>query len=196
VALAALSGVMHGACFPRPGLWPLAFVALGPLVAAVRGRSAAAGFALGWVEGTIASAIAVVPWIAAAAREYFEMGPARAWLFGALTGQIFGAITFAMFAAAASRLGRMRSPSARVAAMAAAWTALELLRARAFTGAPWDLLAHALYERPLWIRSADPAGRSSSPSCSRRLRGRGRGARRSRAGSGSPRWRRRRSSSR
>jgi len=158
LALAALSGVMHGACFPRPGLWPLAFVALGPLVAAVRGRAAGAAFALGWVEGTIASSIAVVPWIAAAARDYFEMGPGRAWLFGALTGQIFGAITFAIFAAAAARLGRLRSPSGRVLAMAAAWTALELLRARAFTGAPWDLLAHALYTRPVFIQAADLGG--------------------------------------
>ena len=71
MALAALAGALHGACFAPLAVWPLGFVALAPLVAATRGRRAAAGLGLGWVAGTIAPAIAVVPWVAAATHDYF-----------------------------------------------------------------------------------------------------------------------------
>ena len=41
---------------------------------------------------------------------------------------------------------------------AAAWTGLEVVRTHAFGGAPWDLLAHALYGQPRWIQIADLGG--------------------------------------
>ena len=158
LALAVLSGVLHGACFAPLGAWPLAFVALAPLVAATRGRGGLAGLALGWIAGTVASTLAVVPWIAAAARHYFQQGALGATLFALGVGQLFGALHVAAFGAQLPRLGRLPSAAVRVLATAAAWTALELLRARAFTGAPWDLLAHALYAQPLWIQAADLGG--------------------------------------
>ena len=158
LALAVLAGVLHGACFAPLGVWPLAFVALAPLIAVSRGRGALTSLALGWVAGTVAATLAVVPWIAAAARDYFQQGALGAVLFALGVGQLFGALHVAAFGALLPRLGRLRAPTVRVLATAAAWTALELLRARAFTGAPWDLLAHALYARPLWIQTADLGG--------------------------------------
>jgi apolipoprotein N-acyltransferase len=56
------------------------------------------------------------------------------------------------------RLARLASAPLRVLALAATWTALEFARANLLTGAPWDLLAHALYAHPLWIQSADVGG--------------------------------------
>ena len=54
LALAVLAGMLHGACFAPIGAWPLAFVALAPLIAVTRGRGALRGLALGWVAGTVA----------------------------------------------------------------------------------------------------------------------------------------------
>src|SRR5439155_1488106 len=51
----------------------------------------------------------------------------------------------------------IQHPIGRGPGAAACWTALELARARLF-GAPWDLLAHALYAHPLWIQPAELGG--------------------------------------
>ncbi len=157
LALAALAGVLHGACFAPLGVWPLSFVALAPLVAATRGRRLAAGFGLGWLTGTVAPSIAIVPWVAAATRDYFTQGSLGATLFALAVTQVMGALPAAAFGAALSRLSALRSGWARVLAAAACWTALEFARARAL-GAPWDLLAHALYAHPLWIQTAELGG--------------------------------------
>ncbi|HEY3186000.1 MAG TPA: hypothetical protein VGJ70_00905, partial [Solirubrobacteraceae bacterium] len=158
LAFAILAGILHGICFPPLGAWPLAFVSLAPLVAAARGRTVVAGGLLGWLAGTIASTITAVPWIATAAHDYFRHGFVGAVVFASVLLQVFGALPIALFAAAVARLSRLQPAPLRVLASAAAWTALELARARALTGAPWDLLAHALYAQPLWIQLADLGG--------------------------------------
>jgi apolipoprotein N-acyltransferase len=158
LALAAGGGLAHGACFAPVGAWPLAFVAPAALVLAVRGRTMGAGLALGWVYGTTASTLAAVPWLAAAARDFFAQGPLAAGLFAVTGTQIVGAAPIAAFGAAAARLGRLRSPVGRALAAGAAWAGLETLRSRLFGGAPWDLLGHALAMHPLWIQTADVGG--------------------------------------
>src|SRR5262245_12729296 len=158
IVLAVAGGVMHGACFPGPHAWPFAFVAVAPLLIAVRGRSGIAAAGLGWVSGTVASALAVTPWIAAAALQYFRQEPLGAVLFATGVGQIYHALPCALFAAMAARLSRFRSGAIRVLAVASAWTALELLRSTVLTGAPWDLLAHALYDQPRLIQIAGIGG--------------------------------------
>lgn len=158
VVLAVLGGVLHGACFAPLGIWPLAFVALGPLVLSVRGRSAAAGAGLGWLAGTVAATLAVAPWIMPATQDYFHQGPLSAALFATVVGQVFSALPTAAFGAVVPRLLRLRLVPLRILAVGAAWTALELVRSRALTGAPWDLLAHALYAHPVWIQVADVGG--------------------------------------
>jgi len=157
-ALAVAAGVLHGLCFPPVGAWPLAFVTLAPLVAAARDERARTGAGLGWLAGTVASSIATTPWITAATLHYFRQGRLGAVLFATLVGQLFHALPTALFGAAVPRLARLPAAPARVLAMAALWTALEFLRANVLTGAPWDLLAHALYTQPLWIQTADLGG--------------------------------------
>ncbi len=156
--LAVVAGVLHGLCFAPAALWPLAFGALAPLIAAARGGRARTGALLGWVAGTVASSIAVTPWMTAATLDYFRQGPAGAILFATVVGQVFHALPAACFGAALPRLGRLPGVPARVLATAALWTTLEFVRANAFTGAPWDLLAHALFRQPLWIQLADLGG--------------------------------------
>ncbi len=156
--LAALSGLLHGASFVPVGAWPFAFVALAPLVAATCGRGPGASMLLGWLAGTVAASIAAVPWLASAARDYFHQGPLASIGFALVGSQVFGALQFAAFGFLLPALWRLRGPVVRCAAIAAAWTALELARARAFGGMPWDLLAHALAAQPAWIGVADLGG--------------------------------------
>ncbi|MFQ5457885.1 MAG: apolipoprotein N-acyltransferase [Myxococcota bacterium] len=158
VLLALGAGFLHAASMPGLGLWPLAFVSLTPLVIATRGRGALGGFALAWLAGTLAAGISVVPWIAAAAENYFEQTRFTALLFALLVSQLFGALWIGLFGVLLSRLSRLASVPGRVLAIAAGWATLEFIRAHVFTGAPWGLLAHALYGQPLLIQSADLGG--------------------------------------
>ena len=158
VLLAVLAGVLHGLCFAPAGLWLLAFVAPAPLLVAVRGVSAGRAALLGWIAGTVASTIAVTPWMTTALLDYFRQGPAIAIAFATLVGQVFHALPTALFAIGASRLDRLPSAVARIVCVASLWTALELLRSRLLVGAPWDLLGHALYAHPLLLQTADLAG--------------------------------------
>lgn len=50
-ALAVLSGLLYFLAFPGIDLWPLGFVALAPLVVALRGQPARRGAGLGWAAG-------------------------------------------------------------------------------------------------------------------------------------------------
>jgi apolipoprotein N-acyltransferase len=156
--LAALAGVLHGVCFAPLSLWFLAFIAPAPLIVAARGATPGAAALYGWVAGTIASAIAVTPWITVATLGYFRQEPAGAILFATLVGQVFHALPTAAFALGVRRLERLPVAVVRIVSVASLWTALELLRSRVLTGAPWDLVGHALWAHPLWLQVADTGG--------------------------------------
>src|SRR5262249_10161554 len=51
--LAALSGLCLAAAFPSLEIAPLAWIGLVPLLLAIRGRSPARAFGLGWITGTV-----------------------------------------------------------------------------------------------------------------------------------------------
>lgn len=158
LAWAVLAGALHGLCFPPWSLWGLAFVAPAPLLVAACGGGARRAALCGWLAGSVASAIAVTPWITAATLVYFRQSPIGAVLFATAVGQVFHALPTAAFAVGARRLARLPSPAFRIASLAGLWTGLELLRSRLLTGAPWDLLGHAFWAHPLWMQPADLGG--------------------------------------
>jgi apolipoprotein N-acyltransferase len=162
LALAVLAGVLHGASFPPLGAWPFAFVALAPLVVSLRGASPGTAALLGWVTGTVGASIAGTPALTAGAHAYFAVGAGAAVAVASLLGQVFHALPTALFAVVASRLLGLPAAPARIVTVGAAWAGIEWLRAYAFGGggSPWDLLAHPLYARPLWIQLADLGGTS------------------------------------
>lgn len=155
---AVLAGTLHGLCFAPWNLWFLAPVAPAPLIAACRTGSAARAAVLGWLAGTVAASLAVTPWITRATLGYFRQGPVGAVLFASSVGQIFHALPTVAFALGVRRIARHPVALVRVLATAGLWTGLELLRANLLTGAPWDLLGHALHAQPLWIQPADLGG--------------------------------------
>jgi len=67
--LAAVSGVLYFLAFPGPGLWPLGFVALVPLVMALHGKRPGHAFALGWLAG-FTTTLAGFWWLLEMLRKY------------------------------------------------------------------------------------------------------------------------------
>jgi apolipoprotein N-acyltransferase len=148
----ALSGALLALSFPGPDLWALAFVALVPLLHALRvsawPRALAPGYACGavffagllyWIPRVLVRH-GGVPWAAALA------------VFGLL---VFYLATYvAVFAAVTAAAVRRFGPLA-LAAAPVTWVGLELVRARALTGFPWGLLGYSQYlDPPLWQAAA------------------------------------------
>src|SRR5262249_61701839 len=127
--LAVVGAIVHRSCSPPLGACPLAFGAVTPLLVALRGQPPATAALLGWIQVTLAGAIAVAPWMVPAARHYFGLGVVASALFAAGVVQVFGAAPTAAFAVAAARLWRLPQPSLRILTIAAAWTTAEWVRA-------------------------------------------------------------------
>lgn len=158
LALAVVSGLLFAGSFAPVGAWPLAYLSLAPLVVALDGVSARRGALLGWIAGTVGAALSTGPWITPATARYFDTGPLGALAFAAAVGQLFHALAAALFGAVAPRVLRAPAAALRVLGLAAAWTATELARSTWLTGAPWNLLAHAVHGQPLLIQLADLGG--------------------------------------
>src|SRR5262249_43993520 len=160
LALAALAGVLYWAAQPPLALGSLAFLALVPLLLAVRGAGPWRALALGWLAGTIACNGLTSAAIHAA---LVHAGP-PGWLAALealVIPQLCGALYFAAFAAYAAILERRRPGTAwRIVLLPAAWVACELARSRIGNGMPWVLLAHAEVDRPWLLQVADVAGAS------------------------------------
>ncbi|MGH7893389.1 MAG: apolipoprotein N-acyltransferase [Candidatus Binatia bacterium] len=160
LALAALGGGLYWAAQPPLGISVFGFVALAPLVLAVRGSTPTRAFLLGWMAGTIAFCGLTSPSV------YEALVRARhpAWLAlleAIAVPQLTGALHMAAFAVYVAVLERRWSerPS-RLFVIAAAWVVAELGRARIGHGMPWVLLAHSQAANLPVLQIADLAGAS------------------------------------
>ncbi len=138
--------------FPPYGIPVLPWVALVPLLVALRQAKDVTTACLLAALWGLASAYGITAWLPRAIAEYYQQPfllglglfvSASAWM---------GALQYALFAAACRLVAGARSPSPFF--VAAAWVAAELGRCRLFGGNPWGLLGYTL---------ADPlAGPSAS----------------------------------
>lgn len=123
-----LSAALYAAAFPRPGLWPLAWVALVPLFAAARACSVGGAFALGvlWTE---LWALVLYDALPGGIAEYF--GRSLAFGFAVAIGvhTLAGAVWNGA-ALAVCRLLAVRGGSGQPLLAAACWSAFELSRTR------------------------------------------------------------------
>lgn len=133
-ALVAASGAALALSFPEPGLGPLAWVAIAPLLALCAGESAGRGVRLGSVFGLgffgallyWISIIGVLGWIVLVGLQAALLG-----LFGCLWALL-------------SRLG---GPTARIVTAAVAWVAVEFIRSLVPVGGfTWGQLAQSQTE--------------------------------------------------
>lgn len=155
VLLAAVSGLLLALVFPRLNLWPLAWVSLVPLLAAADGKSAAAGFKLGWVAGAVFH-LGLVYWVTVSMTTYGKLPLAAslpillafAAFLGLFTGLPLWAACFA----------QQRSAWSFSLTLPFIWVAVEHLKSWFLTGFPWDLLGYSQYRMLPVVQIADITG--------------------------------------
>jgi apolipoprotein N-acyltransferase len=159
MALAAAGAALFAAAFPPYDIGGTAFVALTPLLLALRGAGRARAFFLGWLFATLGCTASVGSSVYEAASRYFESSTALRLLFAFLVPQLYAAPYIGLFACFVRRFVQPGgAPSAVALVVPAAWTASEFARASIGHGAPWLLLAHAQHARLWMLQIADLSG--------------------------------------
>ncbi len=140
--LAIISGALLALAFPRPGFFPLVWIALVPLVIALRGARARDGFVLGLAAGIVFFGILMF-WVT---------------LFGYLPWALLSiaqAVQIAVFGLATVLLRRRRLWALSIPA---AWTLLEWLKSLGAFAVPWGGLAYSQADWPSAIQIASLVG--------------------------------------
>jgi len=132
LACALLSGVLIFLSFPPADLWPLAFVALGPLMVATCGSRSWRGAALLGLTAGLVGYLPSLAWLASVT--------VPGWVALALYVSFYAAV-----AALAFRLFQRRAGVLWPLPAAAAWVGLEFVRAWLITGFPWLFMGYTQY---------------------------------------------------
>lgn len=155
VALAALFVIATILAFPPTGLWPLAFVMLAPLAAAIDGARPRTAFAVTY-GASVVMALWIVRWLVGALAGQYAVAPAAAWLFTVLL-----VCAYAVVPAAAVALYAALRPRARLAwaplLFACLYVGSEWLRSGPL-GLPWLLAGESVAFAPTWIQVGDLGG--------------------------------------
>jgi len=150
---AIASGLLLTLAFPKIGQPALAFVALVPLLLAVRGASFASGFRLGFITGLV-HFISLVYWAAYTMRIYGHLP-----LYLSIPLLVLLAAYLALYPALfAGLITLIRRPVWLLFFVPVIWSATEYLRAVLFTGFPWELLGYSQYRSLPFIQVADLTG--------------------------------------
>jgi apolipoprotein N-acyltransferase len=152
--LAVAGGLLLTASFPRLDMAWTAWIALVPLMFAVRGLSAREGFRMGILAG-LAHYMTLVYWLVITMNTYGGLPKSLCapilFLFSAYLA-IYPALFAAFFTRVVSR------PVVCLLVTPAAWTAQEYLRAFVLSGFPWELLGYSQYRQLKLIQVADITG--------------------------------------
>ncbi|HEY6009994.1 MAG TPA: apolipoprotein N-acyltransferase [Nitrospirota bacterium] len=154
-ALAALSGILLALSFPSFNFSLLAWIALIPLLLALKEQPVRTGFLLGGITGLVYFA-GTVHWVTNSVHFYGGVPLVPASLITLLLCAYL-ALYPAAFGAAAVHL-RQSHPKLFWIGAPALWTALELARTYVFSGFPWSLLGYSQYHALPVIQIADVTG--------------------------------------
>ena len=144
--IAATSGLVLSLAFPPVGLWPVAFVALAPLLWLLGEAQPRRGFVLGLAFG-LAFHGATLYWIL----RFGEMAWVAVTVVSALWVGVFGAL--------APVLRRRGNPVVSVLAIASAWTVLEWLKGMwPLGGFTWGTLGVSQVDNAATVRLGTIAG--------------------------------------
>ena len=149
--LALLSGVSMTAAFPRTGWFWVAWIALIPLLLALRDISVKDGFRLGWLCG-LTHAVGLLYWLAHTMSTYGHL-PVYLTVGILLLFSTYIGLYTALFSTLIVYLGR--TPMRALATAPLLWSALEYLRSFVLTGFTWGYLGHSQYAWLTLIQSAD-----------------------------------------
>jgi apolipoprotein N-acyltransferase len=155
--LVSLSIVLHALAFP-PWNQPLAaWVALAPLLLALRQKTPGRALLLGFVWGT-GSIWAQGYWVPLGISYYYDQPLLFGLLFSLMASIVFYGSYAALFALAASRLPIGWSAFPRACGLAMVFVTAEWARASLLTGDPWLLLGYALVPGLGFAQIADLGG--------------------------------------
>ena len=144
-AIAAGAGLLLATAFPKHGLAGLAWLAPALMLLAASGKSRADAFRAGYVAG-FAFWLASLYWLLLIPVTGY---PILGWLALAAFLALFMGIWTWFTAPGPGRTANLGSWAGRTGwalAGAAAWVALEMFRARIFSGFPWSFLAASQYQ--------------------------------------------------
>ncbi len=162
ILLTLASGLLYGLAFPPHRITAVAWLALTPLLLALRETSWRGALGLGWLWSMLA-AWSVGEWMPAAVETYYLQSRAIGYGVFVVVATLMVAPYHIGFALAYRGLAR-RWRCALPLLAAAAWTGAELLRGRLFTGTPffignpWALLGYSQAGVLPILQVADLAG--------------------------------------
>ena len=155
VLLAALSAGLLILAFPSPDLGWLAFVALVPLLTAIRGLAPVRAFYLGTLAGWLFYLISV-SWVTHSMVVYGGV-PVALSALALVVLAAYLSIYFGLFAMGTSWMASAPWPL-NLLVPSALWVGLEYLRTYALTGFPWILLGYTQYRHISLLPIASVAG--------------------------------------
>ena len=154
IAWAILSGVLLTGAFPKIGLDWLAWIALVPLLYAIKDLSAGTSFRVGFITGLV-HFLTLLYWLVPVMRTYGYL-PMYLSVSVLVLLAAFLALFIALFSTALSAVGR--KPAGCLTLIPLIWVALEYIRSFIFSGFPWELLGYSQYNRLQLIQISDILG--------------------------------------
>ena len=154
IVCAILSGVLLTGAFPKVELDWLAWIALVPLLYAIKDLSVGTGFWVGFITGLV-HFLSLLYWLVPVMRTYGYL-PMFLSVSVLILLAAFLALFIALFAAALAAVGR--KPALCLTLMPLIWVALEYIRSFIFSGFPWELLGYSQYNRLQLIQISDIFG--------------------------------------
>jgi apolipoprotein N-acyltransferase len=160
IGLAILSGVTFLLSFPGYNVWPLAWVALIPLLAAIRGKNTVETFVLGLLAGTLHATgmLYFLPWTVSTLGRPFAAGILALVIVTTCTG-CFIAIWACGASLCMKRALQPERPSAWICLLflPAFWITLEFIQRYLAPGMPWTCLfpGYTPWKVPHVIQIAD-----------------------------------------
>lgn len=154
IFLAAASGILLTASFPRTNLFWLAWVALVPFLYALKDLSRNECFRLGLITGLV-HYLTLIYWLVHTMRTYGYL-PLYLSILVLLLLAFYLAMYLAVFSAAIPAL--CSTPFGLLIIGPSLWVALEYIRSFLFSGFPWELLGYSQYRWLSIIQVSDITG--------------------------------------
>jgi len=152
--LTVSSGILLFLSFPKYGIGITVWVALVPLLCAIKNAGMKEAFILGFVTG-IVSNVGIMYWITYVVVHYGHL-PYYLGVFIMLLLAAYLSIYVALFTAGLIYFTDKGIP--RIITAPVLWTCLEYGKSHLFTGFPWENLAHSQYLHRTLIQVVDITG--------------------------------------
>jgi apolipoprotein N-acyltransferase len=151
---AVLSGLLLTGAYPKIGWDWLAWMALVPLLYAIKDLSAGAGFRMGFIAGLV-HFLSLLYWLVPVMRTYGYL-PAYLSVSVLFLFAAFLALFIALFCDALIALGQ--KPAWCLPMIPLLWVSLEYVRSFIFSGFPWELLGYSQFNHLQLIQISDILG--------------------------------------